>query len=355
MMLISLLLIFTPICTHSVPLPAQNQVFFPFPTNGQRVTTGQGKNQVSMPGIFGGMNQKGDPTTDNSNTDSGRIMIGGTDIFSGTGGKSQQKSDSTQKNQTSSTSSYNGPKTFTMAQIAASKDLLTVLYQNVYNFTAYVHPGGADTIQRLKGVDGTTAFMTQHGSSDFRNILANYIIGNLSFSSTSNQNNDNTDTQDGTYSISDVQNNQWTIISGKVYDLKPFENRHGGGSGSIRSLAGIDGTARLAQAHGSGRMDSRLQAYYKGDLAPSSATSSENSSVGNDETTSYSMSDVQSNQWTVINGKVYDLKPFENRHEGGSGSIRSLAGTDGTTRLNQAHGSGRMESRLQAYYKGDLN
>jgi hypothetical protein len=59
----------------------------------------------------------------------------------------------------------------------------------------------------------------------------------------------------------------WTIIGNKVYDLTQWISRHPGGSSSISSLCGIDGTSRFKNQHGSsGRPNSELNGYYIGDL-----------------------------------------------------------------------------------------
>ena len=59
--------------------------------------------------------------------------------------------------------------------------------------------------------------------------------------------------------------------------------------------------------------------------------------------------------WTVINGNVYDLTKWINSHPGGSGAIRSLCGTDGTSAYNGMHGNqGKPQSRLAGYLLGPL-
>jgi len=62
-----------------------------------------------------------------------------------------------------------------------------------------------------------------------------------------------------------------------------------------------------------------------------------------------------SNCWTIVGNKVYDLTQWISRHPGGSGSISSLCGIDGTSRFKSQHGSsGRPNSTLDGYYIGDL-
>lgn len=61
---------------------------------------------------------------------------------------------------------------------------------------------------------------------------------------------------------------------------------------------------------------------------------------------SYSMEEVAahktaSNCWTTIDGSVYDLTTWINRHPGGPQAIIGLCGTDGAAAFKQQHGSSR--------------
>lgn len=60
--------------------------------------------------------------------------------------------------------------------------------------------------------------------------------------------------------------------------------------------------------------------------------------------TVYSMTDVKAANtpekcWTVVNGVVYDLTAWINRHPGGDKNILSLCGLDGTAAYNSVHAS----------------
>jgi cytochrome b involved in lipid metabolism len=59
--------------------------------------------------------------------------------------------------------------------------------------------------------------------------------------------------------------------------------------------------------------------------------------------------------WTVISGNVYDLTKWISSHPGGSGAIRALCGTDGTSEFNSQHrGEGTPTARLAGYLLGPL-
>ena len=77
-------------------------------------------------------------------------------------------------------------------------------------------------------------------------------------------------------------------------------------------------------------------------------------------TASYTMAQVKANKsatkcWSVINGNVYDLTAWINSHPGGSGSIISLCGIDGTQDFLAMHrNQSKPESRLSSYLLGPL-
>jgi cytochrome b involved in lipid metabolism len=59
----------------------------------------------------------------------------------------------------------------------------------------------------------------------------------------------------------------WAIVSGSVYNLTDWINKHPGGAGAIASLCGTDATASFdAQHGGQARPSSTLEAYYLGPL-----------------------------------------------------------------------------------------
>jgi cytochrome b involved in lipid metabolism len=75
--------------------------------------------------------------------------------------------------------------TYTLAQVASNStraSCWTVVDGIVYNITAYInsHPGGANSIAKICGIDGSTMFNNEHGAvSQQKNILTNYRIGTL--------------------------------------------------------------------------------------------------------------------------------------------------------------------------------
>lgn len=78
-----------------------------------------------------------------------------------------------------------GPKTYSMADVAAANtaaNCLTVINGNVYNLTDWIdkHPGGDRAILSICGIDGSSAYNRQHGGqSRPESILAGYKVGVL--------------------------------------------------------------------------------------------------------------------------------------------------------------------------------
>lgn len=55
----------------------------------------------------------------------------------------------------------------------------------------------------------------------------------------------------------------WTVISGNVYDLTKWVNRHPGGRARILGLCGKDGTAAFRAEHGKEKQPNQVLAGYK--------------------------------------------------------------------------------------------
>lgn len=59
--------------------------------------------------------------------------------------------------------------------------------------------------------------------------------------------------------------------------------------------------------------------------------------------------------WTTINGKVYDLTTWPDKHPGGSEAILSLCGINGSEAFNKKHGGQENpEATLEGFYIGEL-
>lgn len=72
----------------------------------------------------------------------------------------------------------------------------------------------------------------------------------------------------GTYSMADVSAHAtstscWSAISGNVYDLTSWIDRHPGGSGAIVGLCGTDGTAKYLGKHGNGERQASMLVLLK--------------------------------------------------------------------------------------------
>jgi cytochrome b involved in lipid metabolism len=79
----------------------------------------------------------------------------------------------------------NAEVTYTLAEVATRNtqaNCWTVVFDKVYNITSYIknHPGGASSISKICGKDGTSIFDNKHGGSSSQAIiLSTYKIGAL--------------------------------------------------------------------------------------------------------------------------------------------------------------------------------
>ncbi len=82
-------------------------------------------------------------------------------------------------------SAANTEATYTLAEVATRNtqaNCWTVVFDKVYNITSYIknHPGGASSISKICGKDGTSIFDNKHGGSSSQAIiLTTYKIGAL--------------------------------------------------------------------------------------------------------------------------------------------------------------------------------
>jgi len=55
--------------------------------------------------------------------------------------------------------------------------------------------------------------------------------------------------------------------------------------------------------------------------------------------------------WAAINGSVYDLADWINKHPGGPDRILSICGKDGSAPFNAQHGGAALQQQILAGYK----
>ena len=152
----------------------------------------------------------------------------------------------------------------------------------------------------------------------------------------------------------------WVAIHGDVYDLTNYAKRHPGGEEMITFLAGTDGTLEYETFHTESLLRS-VQGNKIGPLMEDGESSSMNSGEGgsssafasnggdsggvvacSDNGDCISLEELARHNtaddcWIALHGNVYDLTEYANRHPGGAGIVRVLAGTDGTTEFEKFH------------------
>ncbi len=174
-----------------------------------------------------------------------------------------------------------------------------------------------------------------------------------------------------TYTMADVKahataNDCWTAIDKTVYDLTSWEGQHPGGQQVIVGLCGTDGTAAYQREHGSQkRPASALAQFAIGTLGGAKPSASASPSATASDTPSPSASPLTMSQvrkhasasscWSVVDGEVFDLTKWINRHPGGAGRILDMCGKDGSAAFHGQHGSsGRATRILDGYSMGKL-
>ncbi len=61
--------------------------------------------------------------------------------------------------------------------------------------------------------------------------------------------------------------------------------------------------------------------------------------------------DTQASCWTIVNGAVYDVTSWINKHPGGAGAIKEMCGVDASDDFNEQHGGDGGPERILASFK----
>ena len=102
------------------------------------------------------------------------------------------------------------------------------------------------------------------------------------------------------------------------------------------------------------------EAVWQGKLQPAPSTSAAADSSATNTSGGITMAEVAqhpspSDCWSAIDGKVYDLTQWIDRHPGGASVIKSLCGNDGSAGFNGQHqGQQRPAEELTRYLVGTL-
>jgi cytochrome b involved in lipid metabolism len=237
---------------------------------------------------------------------------------------------------------------YVMSQVTphnTAADCWAVVNGFVYNLTNWVgqHPGGTSQIVAMCGGDGTVAFVTKHsGSATAVAALDSFKIGTLlgwvapvipSYDVATLGGN-------GQYTMDEVAQHGgagscWSAIGGSVYDLTSWIGTHPGGPSVITALCGMDGTGSYSGKHGGSASAGAILAKLRiGSLVASKPK----------PIVQYTMADVAKHNtaadcWSVVNGSVYDLTAWVNKHPGGPAVIIAMCGSDGTAMFTGKHGS----------------
>ncbi len=175
-----------------------------------------------------------------------------------------------------------------VAKHSTPDDCWTAIEGTVYDLTSYIqrHPGGAAALSNLCGIDGSSAFRSQHGTqSQPLSALATLAIGPLVAEGAADETTDPTSTPKpsdtsaaaGTYTAAEVAKHNsasscWSVVNGNVYDLTSYVSSHPGGASVIKAICGKDGTAAFSGQHGGSKTPTSVLASFKlGALSGSAA------------------------------------------------------------------------------------
>ncbi len=111
---------------------------------------------------------------------------------------------------------------------------------------------------------------------------------------------------------------------------------------SVIALAGIISVSTLTYFVGHTGAEatwaSRI-APYEAPTTQATASAEPTASAGDITLEEISKHGTREDCWTAIDGTVYDLTPYMQRHPGGAGSLEWLCGIDGTSAFKSQHGS----------------
>lgn len=172
-----------------------------------------------------------------------------------------------------------------------------------------------------------------------------------------------------TYTMDDVLAHStaadcWSVVDGTVYNLTSWEGQHPGGKQVIVGMCGADGTAAFKGQHGTQKRAVSALAQFAigtiGGAKPTASASASSTPTASDSSGSLTMPEVKkhtsaSSCWSVVDGEVFDLTKWINRHPGGAQRILDMCGQDGSAAYHSQHGkSGRAAQILNGYSLGNL-
>jgi cytochrome b involved in lipid metabolism len=247
--------------------------------------------------------------------------------------------------------------TYTLADVAkhnTAADCWSIVNGTVYDLTSWItkHPGGAEAITAMCGIDGTAMYNGKHGSSTSAlGALDSMKVGD--FAGSTGDAATAASPKTATFDAKRVRRhntatNCWTVIDGNVYNLTAWTKKHADREATIAALCGRNATKYYAKTGGVTKATKELKRYMIGKFGAAAPVSSSAATA----TTKYTLDDVAKHAaatscWSVVSGSVYDLTAWIGKHPGGAGVITGMCGVDGTASFNSMHsGSASAKAAL---------
>jgi len=257
---------------------------------------------------------------------------------------------------------------FTLADVTkhnSGTDCWSIVNGTVYDLTSWIakHPGGADAIKAMCGIDGTAMYSGKHGSSTSAlGVLDGMKVGAFAGSSRDDASATGATKVAGVFDAKRIRRhntaaNCWTVIDGNVYNLSAWTKKHADRQSTIAQLCGRNATKFYAKAPGGvAKATKSLKRFMVGKFGAATPAVTVAPAV----TTKYTLADVAKHAasdscWSAVSGSVYDLTAWVGKHPGGAGVITGMCGVDGTASFNSMHsGSASAKAALAKMKLGVL-
>lgn len=261
-----------------------------------------------------------------------------------------------------------------------SNDCWIILFGKVVNVTSYLaeHPGGMEILIKNSSAQDATAQFLKKGHTDYaRSIMEQYVIGQVDEEGLAKLEKEKaaanvvSANKDEVYSMEEVKkhnhkNDCWVVVDNVVYNVTYFLKDHPGGPEAVIRYAGKDATKAFndQESHDSAARR-QLADMAIGTLAGGKSTNStKDSGKSSSGATSNKLASggkliswlelsshrSETDCWVAVEGKVYDVTDYLQKHPGGAQIMLNASGRDATKEfVDQGHTQNAREIMKKRY------